>query len=301
MKSVQLLIIFCLNIFFSHSITLRVRQVDGSMLRLKLESNGTLEDLYQELIRTSDLSMGRRGDLNVIGLGINCSFKSLQYNNTLLSEVSWLSGEIITLESSVRRSIRLEDTVSDKSAQFGSSLKRRRLMSRGEKHVSSRRAMTLSDIERQRQSLVRLRRQKSVNTTIVRFGTSPQITCSRLYSIGGVLLLLGRVVAIGDAGPGLTQQDIEVVRAIEICRGNDIFSSCHIDDSESSLLKQSIAITKMLNLSVVGCCIVMPESVVSAQSSWNAACVYIGLQVQAVARSIHKLDGMKTEEFTVIR
>jgi hypothetical protein len=124
------------------------------------------------------------------------------------------------------------------------------------------------------------------------------MTCSRLYSIGGVALLLGRVVAIGDAGPGVTQQDIEVVRAIEICRGNDTFSSCYIDDSESSILKQSIAISKMLNLTVVGCCIVMP---VSAQSSWNAACVYIGLQVQAVARSIRKLDSMRTEEFVVIR
>lgn len=301
MISVKLLLIFCLNIILSHSLTLRVRQVDGSMLRLKLESNGTLEDLYQELIRTSDLSMGRRGDLNVIGFGINCSFESLQYNSTLLSEVSLLSGEIITLESSVRRSIRLENTVSDKSAQFGSSLKHGRLVPNGAKHVSSRRAMTLSDIERQRQSLVRLRRQKSVNTTTVRFGTSPQITCSRLYSIGGVVLLLGRVVAIGDASPGVTQQDIEVVRAIEICRGNDAFSSCHIDDSESSILKQSIAIAKMLNLTVVGCCIVMPESMVSAKSSWNAACVYIGLQVQAVTRSIRKLDGMRTEGFVVIR
>lgn len=267
-------------------------------MRLKLESNGTLVDLYQELIRTANLSMGLRSDLNFIGFGSNCSFESLQHNNTLLSDVSLSSGEIITLESTVRRSIRLEDTVSDVSAKTGSGLKRGRLMPSGAKRASSRGAMTLSDIERQRQSLVRLRRQKAVNTTIVRFGTSPQMTCSRLYSIGGVALLLGRVVAIGDAGPGVTQQDIEVVRAIEICRGNDTFSSCYIDDSESSILKQSIAISKMLNLTVVGCCIVMP---VSAQSSWNAACVYIGLQVQAVSQSIRKLDSIRTEEFVVIR
>lgn len=296
-KVSQLLLIFCLNIILSHSIMLRVRQIDGSMLRLKLDSNGTLVDLYQELIRTADLSMGQRGDLNVVGFGSNCSFESLQYNSTLLSDVSLSSGEIITLESTVRRSIRLDDTVSDVSAKLVSGLKR----GSGLKRASSRRAMTLSDIERQRQSLVRLRRQKSVNTTIVRFGTSPQIICSRLCRIGGVALLLGRVVAFGNASPGVTQQDIEVVRAIEICRGNDTFSSCHIDDSESSILKQSFAIAKMLNLTVVGCCIVMPESVVSTQSSWNAACVYIGLQIQAIARSIHKLDDMRTEEFVVIR
>lgn len=254
-------------------VTLRIRRSSGVMQRLEVDDEiETIDSLRQKLrneaIIVEDDSSFTLKDQSYSALTVSASLDCEQLS---IKRLGVSSGDIL----SIMRPAAIKET---KSASDSSPESKGSKIS---KKSNQKKPTSIADLEKKRKELLKITRQKGSNGRAVLMTASAGRILDRMANSGGYAMLLGRTVktaapskASAKRGNSIAaisklenseKETVEIVAVCEIFQYGDSSaedsSSCQPPANLSDLSAVAVftQIAKALGLSVVGCCVSMPN------------------------------------------
>jgi hypothetical protein len=242
------------------AVLLRIRLSNGQVIRHEAEGAEGEGKLNINQFRQDMLAKG-----HIVSLNDAFSFNNAVYNSTDLSEVIQVSdGDLLTIIPSIKPSTNTTTTSSTKG------ITRQTTTKRGIK--------TVADIEKHRNSLMKITRQKANSSRSVILSPSTGRILNRISKHGGVALLLGKVnqrqistTSIGSkflvnknkktVQEYVSSECVEVHAACELCSNsnNDKSFKPSARIEKVALMGVLLSIASDLGLSIVGTAISMGQ------------------------------------------
>jgi hypothetical protein len=299
---VHLLLLLLLSMQRSRALTLRVRLPTGLITRINVDDNSTLADLT---VAVSSQCTVQASDSITLG-DSTCSFADLQANQTSVAGAQLTRTSLLTITSSKTLTVGADAGAGagagPTAESVSSSLDSPSSSSSPPSKSATKRSFSVADLDKRRESLIKIKRQPANTSVEVQVSEQPQRIVARVGKSGGVAVLLGR---LRQAPPSTSRRRqtqktsetetevVQVLGALEVSVGGACLTSGLLDEVGAVVAQKAQAMADALGLQVVGCCLGRGRGRGNSTSAggiggeggeggmWSAQHIHVVLQLRA--------------------
>lgn len=270
----------------SNSIIIRVRLQSGVIHRLDIDEKTTTND-FLELLQGKGYSSA----------DASYTINKAHYSNQNITQGVFLQsfqlrqGDIIDIQSSSKLS-------SSSTVKGSSKASDKATTTRSSSRKDKQKAMSMSDYRKYRESLIKMKNEKSKNDRIAAVSLSSGRVLKRLTQ-GGIGMMLGRIISQDkkvkplrktaksstsvnekDSSP-VSLYEVHAVCELAVCTESNSLPWNIKEGSVYENMQKICQLGEQLDLEVIGCCVGIPSS---SYTMWSAYHVHILLQLQEIMK-----------------